>query len=90
MPKPTDDEHFLALIRETLAAVARDTAPTAGQAHRLKDGTIQMMRECFAAVSKCEHELRGADNKPEYRPRYADERPLAPLVRWPTGKKKEP
>lgn len=69
----SEEERFLALVRRTLAEVAKDTAPTAGRPHPLKNSTIQMMRDCFAAVSKREHDYRRRRHAPKQSPRYIDD-----------------
>ena len=81
MSKPLSEEQdFLELIRKTLAAVARDTAATAGRPHLLKNSTIQMMRECFTAVSRREHDYRQRRHSPKQTPRYLDDRQSAQPV----------
>ena len=83
-----EDKSFLVLVRQTLAAVARDTAPTAGHPHLLKDSTIQLMRECFAAVSQREHDYRRRHNSPKQTPYYPSDQPRAQVVRFASKDKK--
>ena len=85
-----EDEAFLVLIRKTLAAVAKDTAPTAGHPHLLKNTTIQMMRECFTEVSQREHDHRQRHHLPKQQPYYVDEPKdqSAQVLPWPHAKAK--
>lgn len=88
MSELSEDERFLVLMRKTLAAVAKDTAPTAGRPHLLKNSTIQMMRECFASISQREHSYRQQDNRAKKFPAYKD-RPAAQVVQFVPHKKGE-
>lgn len=76
-PQQSEDElnqRIMAMMRQVLSAVARETVPPPGMKHPLSDNTIQGIRECLSLISARERELNiklGDDS--ELRPRYVDE-----------------
>ena len=71
------EARILRAVKQTLAAVIRDTATPHGMRHPLADSTIEDLRQCLALISAREREL--AAGKPQAKPRFADE-PGAPQV----------
>ena len=68
------EKRIMAMMRQTLSAVARDTVPPPGMKHPLADSTIQSIRDCLAVITAREQELNAALGEDEgLRPRYVDE-----------------
>ena len=68
------EKRIMVMMRQVLAAVARDTVPPPGMKHPLSDSTIQGIRDCLAVISAREHELNiDLDEENQQRPRYIDE-----------------
>lgn len=65
------EARILAMVKQVLTAVAKETFVRPGYKHPLTENTIMGIRDCLALVSSREHEL-GADTQ-GMRPRYADE-----------------
>lgn len=72
--QPSREEEILQIMKNTLSAIAKDTYTPPELTHPLSSDTINMMRECFAVITRRQQELGKARGK-EYnqRPRYIDE-----------------
>jgi hypothetical protein len=66
----TKEERILAMVKQVLTSVAKDTAPQPGRRHPLSEHTIQGIRECLMLITAREQEL-GRDTSA--RPRFIDE-----------------
>jgi len=65
------ERRVLAMVRDVLTRVAKDTAAAPGTRHVLSDGTIDRIRECLVVISTRELELSGRqDDITAQRPRY--------------------
>ena len=75
------EKRIMVMMRQVLAAVARDTVPPPGMKHPLSDSTIQGIRDCLALISAREHELNiDLDEESKKRPRYVDEPQTSKVV----------
>jgi len=86
------EKRAMAMMRQVLSAVARDTVPPPGMKHPLSEGTIKGIRDCLAYITAREHELGvslGQDNK--FKPRFVDEPKTSAVVSLDslTGKNKD-
>ncbi len=75
------EKRIMAMMRQVLSSVARDTVPPKGMKHPLSDPTIQGIRECLAVISARESELGvelGESNTA--RPRFVDEPETSKVV----------
>ncbi|MFW2438710.1 MAG: segregation and condensation protein A [Arenicellales bacterium] len=70
----SNEEEILQLVKNTLAAVAKDTYTPPELTHPLSSDTINQVRNCFAVITRRQQELAGARGV-EFndRPRYVDE-----------------
>jgi len=86
------EQRILILMRKTLANVVKDTTPSAGMRHPLKDSTIKDIRDCFALISARERTLQQRSGKPppQLRPRFADEPRDSQIVPFRKIKKPRP
>ncbi len=70
----TKEKRAMAMMRQVLSAVARDTVPPPGMKHPLNDETIKSIRDCLAYLAARERELGislGQENNAK--PRFVDE-----------------
>ncbi len=68
------EQQILRMIRKTLGAIARETAPQSGEEHPLTEQTFQDMRNCFGLITEWEKELaEEAGLKTTMRPEFSDE-----------------
>ncbi len=75
------EQQILRMIRKTLGAIARETAPQAGEEHPLTEQTFQDMRNCFGLITEWEKELSDAAGvKSTMRPGFSDEPQSAQVV----------
>ena len=74
--KPSIEARILRAVKQTLAAVIRDTATPHGMRHPLSDQTIQDLRKCLTLISTRERELADTVNERELAD-TVDERELA-------------
>jgi len=71
---PTKEERILAMMKNVLTSVAKDTAPQPGLRHPLSEHTVQGIRECLMLITVREQELaRELGRDTSARPRYIDE-----------------
>ena len=73
-PELTKEERILAMMKNVLSSVARDTAPQPGLRQALSKDTIQGIRECLMLITAREQALAselGRDSSA--RPRYMDD-----------------
>jgi len=71
---PTKEERILAMMKNVLTSVAKDTAPQPGLRHPLSEHTVQGIRECLMLITAREQELAGELGRDKSaRPRYIDE-----------------
>ena len=87
MTDSTDDtdlvtqRRIMAMMRKVLTNVARDTAPTAGSRHPLREETIRDIRHCLKLISSHEQELaKRAEKDHRLKPRFVDQESSAQLV----------
>jgi len=66
----TKEERILAMMKNVLTSVAKDTAPQPGLRHPLSEHTIQGIRECLMLITAREQELGRNTNA---RPHFIDE-----------------
>ena len=72
--KPSKEEQILAVVKDTLTAIAKDTYTPPELKHPLSMETINRMRECFSMIVKRQQELASARGVEfNQRPRYVDE-----------------
>jgi hypothetical protein len=70
----TKEERVLAMMKNVLTSIAKDTAPQPGIKHPLSEHTIQGIRECLMMITAREHELaREFGRDTSARPRFIDE-----------------
>jgi len=70
----TKEERILAMMRNVLSSVARDTAPQPGLKHPLSEHSIRGIRECLMLITAREQELaREQGRDTSARPRFIDE-----------------
>ena len=70
----TKEERILAMMKNVLTSVAKDTAPRPGLRHALSEHTIQGMSECLMMITVREQELaKGLGRDTSARPRFIDE-----------------
>jgi hypothetical protein len=70
----TKEERILAMMKNVLTSVAKDTAPQPGLRHPLSEHTIQGIRECLMMITAREQELaRELGRDTSARPRFIDE-----------------
>lgn len=75
------EKRIMVMMRQVLAAVARDTVPPPGMQHPLSDSTIAGIRDCLALISARERELNIDLNEENLkRPRFIDEVQKARVV----------
>ncbi|MBT3198214.1 MAG: segregation and condensation protein A [Gammaproteobacteria bacterium] len=69
----TREQRILRMVRKTLGAIARETAPQNGEEHPLSEQTFQDMRDCFGLITEREKELaEAAGINTHLRPGFAD------------------
>ena len=51
------EQRILRMVRKTLGAIARETAPQHGEKHPLSKQTFEDMRNCFGLITEREKEL---------------------------------
>ncbi len=95
MTRPGDERvlekerRIMAMMRQVLSAVARDTAPPSGKKHPLSENTIMGVRDCLALISARERELNSElGDSEEKRPHYVDEPETTKEVSLDSIKKK--
>ncbi len=77
----TKEQRILRMVRKTLGAIARETAPREGEEHPLTQQTFEDMRDCFALIAQREKELaEEAGVKSPMRPGFSDESNSAKVV----------
>ena len=70
----TKEERILAMMKNVLTSVAKDTAPQPGLRHPLSEHTIQGIRECLMMITAREQDLaRELGRDTSARPRFIDE-----------------
>jgi hypothetical protein len=70
----TKEERILAMMKNVLTGVAKDTAPQPGLRHPLSEHTIQGIRECLMMITAREQELaKELGRNTSTRPRFIDE-----------------
>ena len=70
----TKEERILAMMRNVLSSIAKDTAPQPGLKHPLSEHTIQGIRECLMLITAREQELAKQQGRnTSARPRFIDE-----------------
>ncbi len=70
----TKEQRILRMVRKTLGAIARETAPPPGGEHPLSQQTFEDMRDCFGIITEREKELaEAAGLETRLRPRFSDE-----------------
>lgn len=70
----TKEERVLAMMKNVLTSIAKDTAPQPGIKHPLSEHTIQGIRECLMMITAREQELaREFGRDTSARPRFIDE-----------------
>jgi hypothetical protein len=70
----TKEERVLAMMKNVLTSIAKDTAPQPGIKHPLSEHTIQGIRECLMMITAREQELaREYGRDTNARPRFIDE-----------------
>ena len=70
----TKEERVLAMMKNVLTSIAKDTAPQPGIKHPLSEHTIQGIRECLMMITAREQELaRELGRDTNARPRFIDE-----------------
>ena len=70
----TKEERVLAMMKNVLTSIAKDTAPQPGIKHPLSEHTIQGIRECLMMITAREQELAGEFGRDtSARPRFIDE-----------------
>jgi folate-dependent tRNA-U54 methylase TrmFO/GidA len=75
------EQQILRMIRKTLGAIARETAPQGGEEHPLTEQTFQDMRNCFGLITELEKELsEQAGVKSSMRPGFSDQPSSAQVV----------
>jgi hypothetical protein len=68
------EERVLAMVRQVLTDIAKETFTKPGHVHPLTDGTIYNMRECLGLIAAREAELREEAGRPSTaKPRFIDE-----------------
>ncbi|MBT3309096.1 MAG: segregation and condensation protein A [Gammaproteobacteria bacterium] len=68
------EQRTLRMIRKTLGAIARETAPQPGEEHPLTEQTFEDMRNCFGVITEWEKELaEAAGITTDLRPSFVDE-----------------
>jgi hypothetical protein len=68
------EQRILRVLRKTLGNIVKDTAPTPGMAHPLREDTIRDIQQLFALIAEREAELaREAGINVNERPSYSDE-----------------
>jgi hypothetical protein len=73
-PALTKEERVLAMMKNVLTSIAKDTAPQPGIKHPLSEHTIQSIRECLMMITAREQELaREFGRDTSARPRFIDE-----------------
>jgi hypothetical protein len=73
-PALTKEERVLAMMKNVLTSIAKDTAPQPGIKHPLSEHTIQSIRECLMMITAREQELaREFGRDTNARPRFIDE-----------------
>ena len=75
------EQRMLRMIRKTLGAIARETAPQNGEEHPLSQQTFEDMRNCFGLITEREKELaQDAGISMNQRPGFTDEPQGAQVV----------
>lgn len=75
------EQQILRMIRKTLGAIARETAPQPGEEHPLTEQTFQDMRNCFGLITEWEKALSDAAGvRSDMRPGFTDEPSSAQVV----------
>jgi len=70
----TKEERVLAMMKNVLTSIAKDTAPQPGIKHPLSEHTIHGIRECLMMITAREQELaREFGRDTSARPRFIDE-----------------
>ena len=70
----TKEERILAMMRNVLTSIAKDTAPQPGLKHALSEHSIQGIRECLMLITAREQELAKEQGRnTSARPRFIDE-----------------
>jgi len=70
----TKEERVLAMMKNVLTSIAKDTAPQPGIKHPLSEHTIQGIRECLMLITAREQELaKELGRHTNARPRFIDE-----------------
>ena len=70
----TKEERVLAMMKNVLTSIAKDTAPQPGIKHPLSEHTRQGIRECLMMITAREQELaREFGRDTNARPRFIDE-----------------
>jgi len=69
------EQRVLRMVRRTLGAIARETAPQDGGEHPLTQQTFEDMRDCFGLIAERERELAAATGVDisTMRPKFIDE-----------------
>ncbi len=71
----------MAMMRQVLTSVAKDTAPSPGGQHPLREQTIQAIRQCLYVISRREQELAEVEGyQHRLRPKYSDDPNLSQIV----------
>lgn len=77
----TKEQRILRMVRKTLGAIARETAPQEGGEHPLSQQTFEDMRDCFGVITEWEKELaHAAGISTDQRPTYLGEEENQPKV----------
>jgi len=84
------EHQIIATMRQVLSRIARDTAPSPGRPHALRESTINDVKHCLALITAREREIyEEAGKTMDLRPRYADEPKKSQVVDFVRPNKKD-
>ncbi|MHB1085712.1 MAG: hypothetical protein ACYCZA_12850 [Thiobacillus sp.] len=77
-----DEQRIMRMMRKTLTAIVRDTAPRDGNPTPLSEATVLGIKDCLVVISSRETELAQLTGRTlEERPHFTDETPNAHAVK---------
>ena len=83
------EHQVLVTMRKVLSQIIRDTTPSAGRPHPLRDHTIEDIKHCLMLITSREKEIHEENGKSmDARPRYADEPKKSQVVDFVKPEKK--
>ncbi len=84
------EHQILVVMRKVLSKIARDTVPSPGRPHPLRQSTIDDVKHCLALITAREKEIHDEAGKSmDARPRYADEPKKSQVVEFVKPDKKQ-